>query len=358
MNAGLETQPPVRFGYRAVTVRRGSVALRMGTRTMVVCTVLTLLAVIMAFLSLGFGDYPLSPGQVFEALGGGGESFHRMVVTEWRLPVAIASVLCGALLATGGAVFQSLTKNPLGSPDVIGFDAGSYTAVVLVVLIAGKNNYWSVALAAMVGGLLTALIVYALSYRGGTQSFRLIIVGIGVSAMLGSINSYLITRADIEDAMSVGFWNAGSLGRISWQALVPALLLACGLLVALAALAPALRQLELGDDTAVSQGVRAVTAKPLLLVLGVAATAIVTAAAGPIPFIALSAPQLAKRLTKSAGVTLGASACMGAALLAAAQLLALTSAHFFRTVPVGLITVCLGGLYLMWLLIRETRKHS
>lgn len=97
-------------------------------------------------------------------------------------------------------------------------------------------------------------------------------------------------------------------------------------------------------------------ARPLLLILGVATTALVTAAAGPIGFVALSAPQLARRLTRTPGVTVAASAFMGAALLSLAQLLSLVIAQVYRPVPVGLITVSLGGLYLIWLLIRETRR--
>jgi iron complex transport system permease protein len=210
--------------------------------------------------------------------------------------------------------------------------------------------------AALAGGLLTAFAVYALAYRRGVQGFRLIIVGIAISAMLGSVNSYLITRADLNDAMSVGFWGAGSLSRVTWTSLVPSIIAAAVILVCAALLTPALCQLELGDDSALALGVRANRARLALLVVGVASSALVTAAAGPLSFIALSAPQLARRLTRTAGVSVGAAACMGAALLAGAQLLALIISQIFQTVPVGLVTVCLGGMYLIWLLIRETRK--
>lgn len=353
----VETRVPVDFGYAHRTVRWGSaVAMRMSARGIVVNAALGAIAVVLAVLAIGIGDYPLSPAQVVAALLGQGERFHATIVAEWRMPVAIAAVLFGALLGVGGAIFQSLTRNPLGSPDVIGFDAGSYTAVVVTILLVGSTGYWSIAGAAVAGGMITALLVYLLAYRRGLQGFRLIIVGIAVSAVLGSINAYLITRADITDAMSVGFWGAGSLTRVSWASLAPSLIVGLVILVLAGALSPALRQLELGDDAALAQGVNAGRARLALLVVGVATTALVTAAAGPIGFIALAAPQLARRVARTPGVSVASSAFMGAALLTAAQFLSLVIAQAYRAVPVGLITVCLGGLYLIWLLIRETRR--
>ncbi|MET0161601.1 MAG: iron chelate uptake ABC transporter family permease subunit, partial [Microbacteriaceae bacterium] len=334
------------------------VSARLPLRVLGVSALLLGLAVAVAVVAIRYGDYPLSAEQVLSTLLGGGEPFHRIIVLEWRLPVAIAAVAFGALLGMGGAIFQSITRNPLGSPDVIGFDAGAYTAVVVVMLVFGSSGTWSIAAAAIVGGLATAFAVYLLAWRRGVQGFRLIIVGIGVAAMLGSLNSYLITRADITDAMSVGFWSAGSIARVTWSSLTPSLVLGTVIVLAAIALAPALKRLELGDDAAVTQGTRPGPVRLALLVLGVATTALVTAAAGPIGFIALVAPQLARRITRSAGVSLLAASAMGAALLAAAHLLSLLIAQVYRSIPVGLITVCLGGLYLIWLLIRETRRQA
>lgn len=350
---------PIDFGYAQHNMRWGnSVAVRIRIRSAAVNILLASAAVLLAVLAIGIGDYPMSPGEVIGALIGQGDARQQMVVIDWRLPSTIAAVCFGALLGVGGAIFQSLTRNPLGSPDVIGFDAGSYTAVVITILLIGSTGYWSIASAAVVGGLLTAFLVYILAYRRGVQGFRLIIVGIGVSAALGSINAYLITRADIADAMTVGFWGAGSLSRVSWDGLVPSLVVGLVVLVVAGLLSPALRQLELGDDAALAQGVNAGRFRLALLVTGVASTALVTAAAGPIGFIALAAPQLARRITRTPGVSVASAACMGAVLLSAAHFLSRVIAQFYQAVPVGLITVCLGGLYLIWLLIREARRTA
>ncbi|MFT4038899.1 MAG: iron chelate uptake ABC transporter family permease subunit [Thermomicrobiales bacterium] len=348
----------VEFGYRAVALRLGPLSGRFPLRLALVSTLLFALAAAAAFVSLRFGEYPLTTDEVLATLSGGGDEFHRLIVLEWRLPIAVAALAFGAVLGLGGAIFQSLTRNPLGSPDVIGFDTGTYTAVVIVILIIGTTSYWTLAGAAVIGGIATALLVYALAWRRGIQSFRLIIVGIGVSAMLGSANAYLVSRAKLEDAMVVGFWGAGSIRRVSWDSMGPALVAVAVIMAAALALAPALRRFELGDDSATTLGTRVNASRLALIVVGIAGSALVTAAAGPIGFIALVAPQVARRVTRSAEVSLVAAACMGAALLAAAHLLSVLMAEVFRPVPVGLITISLGGIYLIWLLIRETRRRG
>ncbi|MBC3762434.1 FecCD family ABC transporter permease [Quadrisphaera oryzae] len=351
----------VDFGRPSVAVRTRWTSGRLDVRLWAVSAALGALAVVVALLALGVGDYPLAPARVLGALGGaltGADGVEQRIVVGWRLPVAVAAVVLGALLGLGGAVFQSLTRNPLGSPDVIGFDAGAYTAVVVTVLVVGATGYWTTAAAALAGGLATAALVYVLAHRGGVGGFRLVVVGIGVSAVLGSVNGYLITRADVEDAMTVGFWGAGSLARLTWASVLPALALAAGVALACAALAPALRRLEVGDDAAVALGTRVGPARLGLLVVGVAATALVTAAAGPIGFVALAAPQVARRLTRSPGVSPLAAAATGAALLSCAHLASLGVAQVFRPVPVGLITVCLGGAYMIGLLVREARRRG
>ncbi|MGO1184125.1 MAG: FecCD family ABC transporter permease [Micrococcaceae bacterium] len=345
------------FGYRAASLNSSLVSGRYPTRALMVAAVLFLLGAAFALVSITLGEYPLTLGEVWATLLGNGQSFHETIVMKWRLPVALSAVLFGALLGIGGAIFQSLTRNPLGSPDVIGFDAGSYTAVVIAVLVVGQRSYWTMAGASIAGGLLTAFAVYILAYRKGIQGFRLIIVGVGVAAVLGSLNSYLITRAKVEDAMVVGFWGAGSLNRVHWESLIPTALIAVVVLLGVALASPALQRLEMGDDAAITLGTRPNAARLVLLVLGVATTAIVTAAAGPIGFIALVAPQLARRLTGAAGAGLLPAAAMGSALLGFAHIVSLLLSMYVAAVPVGLVTVCVGGIYLLWLLVRESRRQ-
>jgi iron complex transport system permease protein len=328
----------------------------MHRRTRIVALVLAIAAVVLAVVALGSGDYPLSVPEVLHALFVRDGSFEGTIVTEWRLPRVLAALAFGAALGVSGALFQSLTGNPLGSPDIIGFSTGSYTGALIAITVVG-DTYLSTSAGALVGGLTTALVVYLLAYRRGVQGFRLIIVGIAITALLTGVNTYLLLRASVEVAMSASIWGSGSISLVGWDQAVPAM----GVLVVLAPLvillSRPLRQLELGDDAAQAHGVRTEPARLAILVVGVALIATVTAVAGPIAFIALAAPQIAQRLGRSAGLPLVGSALTGAVLLLLADFIA---QHLFPggPVPVGIVTVCIGGLYLIWLLAADRKSSS
>ncbi|MER7748830.1 iron chelate uptake ABC transporter family permease subunit [Streptomyces bacillaris] len=336
-------------------LRAGTLSLKVTRRAVAVCGVLALALVALALWAFTLGSYPLTLTDLAAVASGTAETGVRTVVLEWRAPRIVAAVLFGAALAVGGAVFQALTRNPLGSPDVIGFTTGSYTGVVLT-LLAGASSYAALAAGALAGGLLTALTVYLLAFRRGVRGFRLIIVGIAVGALLSSVNTWFSVKADVDTALRAAVWGAGSLSAIGW----PAVLMASALLAAVALAAPVaqhrLRRLELGDETATTMGVPVERTKLLLVVLGVAATAAVTAAAGPIAFVALAAPQIARRLTgRGTSVDLAGSALVGALLLLGADIAAQHAVPGV-VLPTGAVTVCVGGAYLLVLLVRESRR--
>jgi iron complex transport system permease protein len=335
----------------AVWRPRAGSSLRVDRRTLAVCGVLIGILLVLAAVSLAVGTYQLSLGEVLGALTGGGDRRAHTLVVEWRLPRLLFAIGCGIALAIAGAVFQSLTRNPLGSPDVIGLDAGSYTGAVIVTLIIGSTRYVDIALGSLVGGLLTAALVYVLAYRRGAQGFRLIIVGIAVAAMLSSFNSYLLMRSDPQTALIVASWGAGSLSSLGYAQLVPFAVALVVLLPLLALVAAPLAQLEMGDDAARAHGLRVERVRLGATLLGVAFASIVTAAAGPIAFVALVAPQIAHRLARAPGPSLVTAALTGAVLLTGADVVAQQLA-----VSTGLVTVTLGGLYFIWLLIREYRR--
>ena len=342
-------------GRRVVTVRREVFSRRIGIRASVVTLSALLLATALGVLALTLGDIVLSVPDVLAALFGTGTPRAELVVLEWRLPRVLAALVFGIALGIGGAIFQSLTRNPLGSPDVIGFDAGAYTGALLIITTVGVSTV-STALAAIVGGAVTALLVYALAFRRGFQGFRLIIVGIAIASMLASVNTWIILNADLNVALLASAWGAGSLNLITIGQVTVAAAFIVPLAIVAAVLADRLHLLELGDDAAAALGVRIGGVRIALIIVGVALTAVVTAMAGPIAFIALAAPQIARRLTGSPSVTLTASAAVGALLLIASDILA---QRLFAPsqLPVGIITVCLGGVYLIWLLIQEARKR-
>ena len=326
---------------------------RTGRRALLVPGVLAAAVALLALVALGLGDYPMHPGEVIAALGGN-QGFASTVVLEWRLPRVLAAVVFGAALAVSGALFQTLTRNPLGSPDIIGFSTGAHTGAIVSITLLGSQLVAEAA-GALIGGLGTALVVYLLAWRGGVQGFRLIIVGIAMTALLNSVNTYLLLRAQTEVAMAASIWGAGSISLVGWQETAFTLLPLAVLGLATAAIVRPLRQLELGDDAARAHGVAAEPARLAILVIGVGLIATVTAIAGPIAFVALAAPQIARRLVRGAGIPLGAAALTGALLLLGADQVA---QHLVPgAVPVGVVTVVLGGIYLVALLVHEARKH-
>jgi iron complex transport system permease protein len=340
---------------RSLRLFNGALSRRLDMRAISVCVILMAAAVMMMLLTLGSGEFGIALGDVIAALLGRAEGRVHMVVVEWRLPRTALAVLLGAALGMSGAIFQSLTRNPLGSPDVIGFDAGAYTgAVVAIILLQG--GYLAVAGGAMAGGLVAALLVYLLAYNRGVQGFRLILIGIGLSAMLNAFNTWMLLRAKLDVAMAAAVWGAGSLNGLGLDRLGPAALVLAVLMPMALLLARPMGQLELGDDAARALGVNAEATRLALIIVGVALIAIVTATAGPIGFVALVAPQLARRLTGSAGVTLLPAAAMGALLLVSADFVA-QRAFAPTQLPVGIVTISLGGLYFIWLLVREGRRQ-
>nr|WP_310617868.1 iron-enterobactin ABC transporter permease [Pantoea cypripedii] len=306
---------------------------------------------LLAFLALTRGALPITGEQVWQVLLGEGASNVKLILLEWRLPRVLMALLIGAALGISGAIFQSLLRNPLGSPDILGFNTGAYSGV-LVALVLFNQNASAMTLAALLGGIITAALVYLFAWRNGVETFRLIIVGISVRALLMALNSWLIISASLESAVSAGLWSAGSLNGITWAKTPPviAVLLLSLLLVAL--LARRMRLLEMGDDTACALGVPVERSRLWLMLLGVVLTAASTALVGPISFIALLAPQIARRL----GGGMPLTALCGALLLIAADFAA---QHLFLPyqLPVGVITVSLGGLYLIALLVREARRQ-
>jgi iron complex transport system permease protein len=338
-----------------IVVRMRRLSFRLHRRAVVAGVAIALVGLVVGLVSLASGSYPLSLGEVVGALTGQEHGITATIVVEWRLPRVLLATLFGVALGLAGAVFQSLVRNPLGSPDIIGFDAGAYTGALVVLLVLHGGGIYGTAAGALAGGLATAAAVYLLAYRRGVQGFRLIITGIGVTAMLGSLNTWLLLRSTTQDALSASYWGAGSLESAGYGQLGPAAIAFAVLFAAVAALSRGMHALELGDDAARQLGVRAERTRLLLVVVGVALSATVTSLAGPIAFVALSAPQIARRLTGSAGVTLAASGATGAALLLAADWIA---QHALPVgLPVGLVTVVLGGGYFVWLLIAEGRRR-
>ncbi|MCX4535966.1 iron chelate uptake ABC transporter family permease subunit [Streptomyces sp. NBC_00841] len=331
----------------------GGISFRVDVRAFVVIVLLAAVAAGAGIVLIGSGDYAMTPGEVVSTLFGHGTFQQEFIVTDLRLPRVLVGLLVGAALGVGGAVFQTISRNPLGSPDVLGFGQGA-TVGALTVIILFQGGAAAVAGGAVVGGLLTGAAVYLLAWKRGVHGYRLVLVGIGAAAMLTAATQYLITKANLVDATRAVVWMTGSLDGRDWAQVWP-LLVVCGLLIPLVlGHGRALRMMEMGDDSAYALGVRVERTRLVLMGCAVLLVAVATAAAGPIAFVSLSAPQLARRLTRSPGPNLAPAAFMGAALLLVADWIAM-DAFGDRQLPVGVVTGVLGGCYLLWLLVSERR---
>ncbi|MGW7524970.1 FecCD family ABC transporter permease [Streptomyces sp. NPDC054783] len=331
----------------------GGLSLRLDLRALLVVVLLLAAACAAGVALIGTGDAKIPAADVLRTLAGNGNAYQDFIVGELRLPRVLVGLLVGGSLGLGGALFQSVSRNPLGSPDVLGLSQGSTAgALVVIVLLSGTTT--QVTAGALIGGLVTGLAIHLLAWKQGVHGYRLVLVGIGVSAIATAVNGYLLTKADLVDAARAVVWMTGSLGGRDWDQVWPLLAL-CAVLVPLVLVhARGLRMLEMGDDVANALGVRVQRVRLVLMVSAVLLTAAATAAAGPVSFVALTAPQLARRLTRSPGPNLVPSLCMGAALLVAADW-ASQRAFGADQLPVGVVTGVLGGAYLLWLLVTERR---
>ena len=333
----------------------GVIRFRVERRTVWVYSLLLIVALLAMVASVLIGDYAVSVQQVFSALfGNADDRLANYFVNQVRLPRAVTGLLVGAALGASGAIFQTISGNPLGSPDIIGFTTGAATGALIQIILFNGGTF-ETAIAAILGGLVTAGIVYALAWRNGVAGFRLVLVGIGVGAVLSSINALLVVKAPLESAQEAAQWLAGSLNSTLWpeaRAVGFALLI---LLPAAAFFARPLAQLPLGDETAIGLGVRVERSRFAVVIIGVALMAVSTASTGPIAFVALAAPHLVKKLTHTPGVALVGSALMGGVLVLVSDLIA--RRIFAPTeLAVGVITGSLGGLYLIYLLAVERKK--
>lgn len=331
----------------------GGVSLRLHPRALTVGATCALLTLAVGVLALGSGDYPMSAADVLRTLVGDGTPAEEFIVHELRLPRLATAIAVGAALALAGAVFQTLVRNPLGSPDLLGFTQGAATGALVVIVVGGTSTVLSGA--AAVSGFATGLLVYMIAWRRGVHGYRLVLAGIGIAAILTGVNGWLLTRAPLMDAARAVLWLTGSLDGRGWIHALP-VLIALALLgpAVLAGAGPALRLMEMGDDSASALGVPVERLRLALLGAAVLLVSLASAAAGPVNFVALTAPHLARRLTRAPGPNLLPSALLGALLLVVADQIAQRAVPGHQ-LPVGVLTGLIGGGYLIWLLAAERR---
>ena len=327
---------------------------------------LVVLAVLVA-LDLALGDFDVPVTDVVRTLLGGGDPGQRFIVMELRLPQTMVAVLAGAALGLSGALTQTFARNPLASPDTLGINHGAAFGAVAVIVLTGASGYGGglvsgtlqqvgVPLAAFAGALLTAALLYSLSWRRGIDGQRLVLIGIGLSATLVAATNWLLVKARIQDAASAQVWLNGSLNARGWEQGRPLLYALLVLVPVSLLIARTLNVMQLGDDSARGLGVRLQVTQLLTLVAACGLAAVAVSAVGPLGFVAFVVPQIALLLTRGSRPPMLASMVFGAALVVGADLLTRVVIPF--PLPAGLVTSAIGAPYLIWLLLRTNRKVS
>ena len=303
--------------------------------------------------SISLGDFPVPIVDVVATLLGGGDADSELIVRTLRLPRALTGLLVGAAFGLSGAIFQRVARNPLASPDIVGINAGAAAAAVALIVLFDATST-RVTLGALAGAALTVLAIYLLAYKRGVTGYRFVLVGVGASAMLFAVTQYMLTRAELYDAQRAFVWLTGSLNGRGWDYVRPLTVALAVLVPAALALGRRLRILDLGDDAPRGLGVRVEATRTGLLLTAATLAAVATAAAGPVAFVALVSPQVARRLVGGCSAALAPSAAFGALLLVSADLVA--RRIFAPTeLPVGVVTAILGAPYLLFLLARANR---
>ncbi|WP_342781738.1 FecCD family ABC transporter permease [Aquicoccus porphyridii] len=332
------------------TLRLGPVSLTVQRRPLIVGIGLLFLVALAAVAALSIGNYPITPVGIWQALIGRADAISSMIVLDHRLPRILTAIGAGAALGLAGAMFQTMLRNPLAAPDIIGFTAGANAGALLAVLLTGGM----ILTGALAGGALTATAVVALAWRGGLDTHRLILVGLGASLSLGAGADLLLSYTDENTAADMARWLTGTL-HARGPAEVTLIWVGLALLAPIALwLGFPLARMSFSDDTIAGLGLPLAPLRLAVTALAVALVALAVSVAGPLPFVAFVSGPIARRLAGNGGPALSAAALTGATVTLGADLAARSIPMV--QLPAGVFTAMVGAPVLVWLLWVQARK--
>ncbi|MBN6186126.1 iron ABC transporter permease [Aneurinibacillus sp. BA2021] len=338
--------------YMPVRGRKGSFSFLLDTRSILFSLLFLLLTLILFLLSVGIGDFFIAPGDVLKVLFGAGAPEHTLVVQTFRLPRVLAAMLVGACLAVSGAILQGMVRNPLASPDLLGITGGaSVAAVAFITLFPAVSIRW-LPLSAMAGAAIVTALLYGFAWKRGISALRLVLIGVGIQACTSALNTLLLVTSPTYLTSKAMVWLTGSVYGTDWNAVL-ALLPWVLLLIPLAFLfGRSINVQQLGDDVAQGVGHHVEKHRALLLLLCVALAGAAVAVGGAIGFVALLAPQIARKLVGPMfGALLPVTALTGSCIVTGADLIARV-AFSPLDLPVGIFTAAIGAPFFMYLLYK------
>lgn len=304
-------------------------------------------------LMLGNTIYPV--GDVISVLLGEQVKGASFAVGTIRFPRMVAGVFAGFAFGISGHVFQTMLRNPLANPNVIGITAGSSAAAVFCIIVLHASSTF-VSIASIIGGLATVLVIFLLSKGTSFSIGRLILIGIGIQAMLNAVISYLLLIGQHHDVPTAMRWLSGSLNGVKMENIYPLMITVLLLAPIIILLGKRLDMLELGEQTAASLGINTDRTRVVLVISSVLIIALATATTGPIAFVAFLSGPIAKRLVGIGFSSVIPAGLVGIILVLASDLIGQFA--FVARYPVGVITGILGAPYLIMLLIRMNRKEE
>ncbi|MFT4412907.1 FecCD family ABC transporter permease [Fredinandcohnia humi] len=343
----------LRFG------KKGTISFLLDKKALLTFLILFILVIILFLVSTGMGELKIDPITVVKTLFGYGTRMEQLVVTSFRLPRIIIALLVGMALAVAGSILQGIIRNPLASPDILGITGGASVAVVAFLMIfSNASNALTVSIkwmpvAAFIGATVVAFLVYILSWKDGVSPIRLVLIGIGISALTQALTTTFMVMGPIYQASQANIWITGSVIGSTWANVSILSPVVVTLLIVSFILARNLNVQELGEELATGVGSAVQKQRFLLLVASTALTGSAVAFAGGIGFVGLMAPHMARRLVGSAfGALLPTAALIGGILVMLADLVGRTLFSPME-VPAGVFTAAIGAPYFIYLLYKS-----
>ncbi|NQX69126.1 iron ABC transporter permease [Paenibacillus alba] len=314
---------------------------------------LFLVMIVLSMVSLSVGSVSIPMKDVFRSLIGQNMGSSELILLKFRLPRILTAILIGAALAVSGALLQGVIRNPLASPDILGVTGGaSAAAVAFMTLFTGYSIHW-VPVIAMVGALLAVLINYTLAWKQGVSTYRLVLIGIGLSTALGALTMFLLISGPAYLAAQVLNWMTGSIYGTSWkyvQVIFPWIAIFIPLSFVYA---KELTIQTLGEATAMGLGSRLQATRVIVLLYSVALAGAAVGVAGMISFLGLMAPHIARKLVgNSYSLIIPVAALTGAILLLLADL-AGRMLFMPLDIPAGVFTAGIGAPFFLYLLFKR-----
>jgi iron complex transport system permease protein len=334
------------------TVRLGNLSVLLHRRNWLMFGLLTALLAGFAVAAISLGSGNMGVREVMATLTGSGSKLHEIMVFKIRMPRIAAAVVAGLAMGMAGCLIQTLVRNRLATPDMIGVNEGASLAVVgfAMYLTLGSWPWW----ASPLGALFAAAALFTLCRRPGEQGYLFIVIGIALSELLGAVGDFAMSTQPLVHLGSIYLWTMGHFAGVSYQTVKPITLVLLVLCPLMALINRPLALLRFGDATAQNLGVRVPLIQLGVLALAILVASLGTAIAGPVIFIAMAAPILASWLARDNLAPIWLAAMCGAVLMLGSDTLVRVLAQP-EEIPTGIMTRLLGGILLLGLLIKDRR---